>query len=163
MVQKHVSGCISRAGENSSNCAVLVFVNLLGPELSVSTPPSDPTLDTLSLPDPWSALPPAQVYVPAFPRPSLKSLVLAAALFLLTLCTCLAAGTQFAVAYANHQAASLDEFLRAFTLFYRDPAGLLAGLPFAVMWKSSRGMAPEMSVICQDGLLGPGLEQPGPD
>jgi membrane-associated protease RseP (regulator of RpoE activity) len=53
------------------------------------------------------------------------------ALFLLTLCTCLAAGTQFAIAYANHQAASLDEFLRAFTLFYKDPAALLAGLPFA--------------------------------
>jgi membrane-associated protease RseP (regulator of RpoE activity) len=98
----------------------------------VSTPPSDPRLDTLPLPDDWNVLaPPAQFYVPVFPRPSLKSLALAVALFLLTLCTCLAAGTQFAVAYANHQAASLDEFLRAFTLFYKDPAALLAGLPFA--------------------------------
>jgi membrane-associated protease RseP (regulator of RpoE activity) len=69
--------------------------------------------------------------VPVLPRPSVKSLVLAVALFLLTLCTCLAAGTQFVIAYANNQAASLDDFLRAFSLFYKDPAALLAGLPFA--------------------------------
>jgi membrane-associated protease RseP (regulator of RpoE activity) len=69
--------------------------------------------------------------VPVLRRPSLKSLFLAVMLFLLTLCTCLAAGTQFAIAYSNHQAASLDEFLRAFTLFYKNPAALLAGLPFA--------------------------------
>jgi membrane-associated protease RseP (regulator of RpoE activity) len=89
-------------------------------------------VDTLQVPDDWSPLPPpAQFYVPVFPRPSLKSLILAVTLFLLTLGTCLAAGTQFAVAYANHQAASLDEFLRAFTLFYKNPSALLAGLPFA--------------------------------
>jgi membrane-associated protease RseP (regulator of RpoE activity) len=98
----------------------------------VSTPPSDPTTDTLAPPNDWSALPsPAQFYVPVLPRPSVKSLVLAVALFLLTLCTCLAAGTQFVIAYANNQAASLDDFLRAFSLFYKDPAALLAGLPFA--------------------------------
>src|SRR5580693_8923431 len=97
----------------------------------VSTPP-DTTVDTLAVPNDWSSLPArAQFYVPVLPRPSLKSLILAVALFLRTLCTCLAAGTQFAIAYANHQAASLDEFLRAFTLFYKDPAALLAGLPFA--------------------------------
>ena len=99
----------------------------------MSTPPPDSALDIVPLPNDWSALPPAaQFYVPIFPRPSLKSLVLAVALFLLTLCTCLAAGTQFAIAYANNQAASLDEFLRAFTLFYKNPAALLVGLPFAV-------------------------------
>jgi membrane-associated protease RseP (regulator of RpoE activity) len=65
------------------------------------------------------------------PRPSVKSLVLAILLFLLTLCTCLVAGTQFAVAYTHNEAASLNEFLRAFTLFYKNPAGLLTGLPFA--------------------------------
>lgn len=98
----------------------------------MSTPPSDPAIDTLPLPNDWSSLPPAaQFYVPVLPRPSLKSFVLAVALFLLTLCTCLAAGTQFAFAYANDQAASLDEFVRSFTLFYKDPAALLAGLPFA--------------------------------
>src|SRR5580692_577057 len=97
----------------------------------VSTPP-DTTVDTLPLPNDWSSLPSrAQFYVPVLPRPSVKSLILAVALFLLTLCTCLAAGTQFAIAYASNQAASLDEFLRAFTLFYKHPAGLLVGLPFA--------------------------------
>jgi membrane-associated protease RseP (regulator of RpoE activity) len=101
-------------------------------ELIVSTPPSNSTVDPFPAPVNWSDAPPrAQYYVPVFPRPSLKSLILAIALFLLTLCTCLAAGTQFAIAYANNQAASLDEFLRAFTLFYKNPAALLAGLPFA--------------------------------
>ena len=59
-------------------------------------------------------------------------LLLACVLFLLTLCTCLAAGTQFAIAYANNRAASVDEFVRAFKLFYQHPVGLVAGLPFAV-------------------------------
>jgi len=98
----------------------------------VTTPPSDSTLDTFPPSVDWSSLPPtAQFYVPVLPRPSLKSFVLAVALFFATLCTCLAAGTQFAVAYAHNQAVSLDDFLRAFTLFYKNPAGLLAGLPFA--------------------------------
>ena len=66
------------------------------------------------------------------PRPSKKSLVLAVFLFLLALCTCLAAGTQFAVAYQQNQAVSMDEWFRAFTLFYKNPAGLVAGLPFAL-------------------------------
>jgi membrane-associated protease RseP (regulator of RpoE activity) len=69
---------------------------------------------------------------PASRRPSRKSFVLACALFLLTLCTCLVAGTHFAVAYANNQAVSWDEFIRAFTLIYRNPLALAAGLPFAL-------------------------------
>jgi len=76
---------------------------------------------------------PAPLYEPpVVPAPSRKSLVLACALFLLTLCTCLAAGAQFAVAFANDQAASFDEWVKAFTLFYKNPAGLAAGIPFAV-------------------------------
>ncbi|MHB8500493.1 MAG: site-2 protease family protein [Candidatus Acidiferrales bacterium] len=98
----------------------------------MTTPPSDSALDPFSVRVDWGALPPiAQSYIPVLPRPSLKSFILAVTLFLLTLCTSLAAGTQFASAYANNQAASLDDFLRAFTLFYKNPAGLLAGLPFA--------------------------------
>ena len=58
--------------------------------------------------------------------------MLACALFLLTLCTCLVAGTQFAVAYAHDQAVSFDEFIRDFTLLYRHPAALASGLPFAL-------------------------------
>ncbi|HKN75144.1 MAG TPA: site-2 protease family protein [Candidatus Acidoferrum sp.] len=89
-------------------------------------------MDNLPVPVDWSTAPPrAQYYVPVLPRPSLKSFLLAVVLFLLTLCSCLAAGTQFAIAYAHNQAASLDEFLRALTLFYKNPAALLAGLPFA--------------------------------
>src|SRR5260370_15146328 len=53
-------------------------------------------------------------------------------LFLFALCTCLVAGTQFAVAYVRNQAVSFDEFLNAFTLFYKHPAALAAGLPFAL-------------------------------
>ena len=53
-------------------------------------------------------------------------------MFFLTLCTCLVAGSQFAAAYAQNQAVSLDEFFNAFTLFYKNPAGLSAGLPFAL-------------------------------
>src|SRR5579859_8078789 len=101
-------------------------------KLPVTTPPSDSSLGTFSASADCSDLPPrAQFYIPVLPRPSFKSLILAIALFLLTLCTCLAAGTQFATAYAHNEAVSLDEFLRAFTLFYKNPAALLAGLPFA--------------------------------
>ncbi|HXJ06913.1 MAG TPA: site-2 protease family protein [Candidatus Acidoferrum sp.] len=101
-------------------------------KLFVTTPPSDSTVNNFPAPIDWRDLPPrAQFYVPVLPRPSFKSLLLALSLFFLTLCTCLAAGTQFATAYAHNEAVSLDEFLRAFTLFYKNPAGLLAGLPFA--------------------------------
>ena len=65
-------------------------------------------------------------------RPSRKSLALAGLLFVLTLCTCLVAGAQFAVAFANNQAVSVDEFVRGFTLLYREPSALLNGLPFAI-------------------------------
>jgi membrane-associated protease RseP (regulator of RpoE activity) len=46
--------------------------------------------------------------------------------------TCLAAGRQFAVAFANGQAASLDEFVVSLKLLYKDPTALASGLPFAV-------------------------------
>jgi membrane-associated protease RseP (regulator of RpoE activity) len=72
------------------------------------------------------------MYEPVVLAPSRKSLVIACALFLLTLCTCLAAGTQFAAAYAQNQAASGEEWVKAFALFYKNPAGLAAGIPFAV-------------------------------
>jgi membrane-associated protease RseP (regulator of RpoE activity) len=71
-------------------------------------------------------------YQPAPHRPSNKSLVLSVLLFLLTFCTCLVVGTQFAVSFANNQAASLDEYLHDFTLLYRHPTSLAAGLPFAL-------------------------------
>jgi len=99
----------------------------------VSTPPpGDPPL-SIPIKLDWRAVTLLESpYAPAPPRPSLKSLYLAGILFLLTLCTCLVAGTQFAVAYAQNQAVSLDEFLNAFKLFYQHPVSLAAGLPFAL-------------------------------
>jgi membrane-associated protease RseP (regulator of RpoE activity) len=88
---------------------------------------------TATVPHDWRIDGTWRPYVtPAPRRPSRKSFVLACALFLLTLCTCLVAGTHFAVAYANNQAVSWDEFIRAFTLIYRNPLALAAGLPFAL-------------------------------
>ena len=123
-----------RAGEHPSNCAVLVYANFLGPpEHFVSTqipenpPPSFPVnLD-------WRAISAAEpVYPRALQHPSAKSLILAGVLFLLTLCTCLVAGTQFANSYAQNNAGSLDDFFDAFTLLYKNPLGLRAGFPFAL-------------------------------
>ena len=107
-----------------SECNAGRFVSTPLPE---NPPPSIPiNLD-------WRAIPFGQApYTPVPPRPSLKMLFIAGVLFLLTLCTCLVAGTQFAVAYARNQAVSLDEFLNAFTLFYKHPAALAAGFPFAL-------------------------------
>ena len=99
----------------------------------MSTQPPDSVLDTVPQALEWRSLPPqAHFYVPVFPHPPLRSLLLAIALFFLTLITCLVAGTQFAVAYAHQQPASIDEFLRAFPLLYKNPSALLAGLPFAL-------------------------------
>ena len=64
--------------------------------------------------------------------PRSGSLLLALALFLLTLLTCLAAGAQFAASYAQNETASFDEFVRALKLLVRHPGGLGGGLPFAL-------------------------------
>jgi membrane-associated protease RseP (regulator of RpoE activity) len=74
----------------------------------------------------------AEIYQARFPRPSWKSLFLAIGLFLLTLCTALAAGTQFAVAFAHNQPGSFTELFNSYALFYKNPAALLAGMPFAL-------------------------------
>lgn len=71
-------------------------------------------------------------FAPAEQRPARKVLALACLLFLLTLCTCLVAGAQFAAAYARNEALSFDELFRAYTLLYRQPSALLSGLPFAL-------------------------------
>ena len=75
---------------------------------------------------------PRRYYAAEQPHPSTRSLVLATGLFFLTLLTSLIAGTHFAAAYAHNQAASLDAFVQTFRLTYRNPAALLAGLPFAL-------------------------------
>lgn len=98
------------------------------------TPPETDPIAPSSL-DVHSWIPPAvpgRYYAADQPHPPISSLLLASGLFLLTLITSLIAGTHFATAYAHNQAASLDAFLQTFRLAYRNPAALLAGLPFAI-------------------------------
>jgi membrane-associated protease RseP (regulator of RpoE activity) len=101
------------------------------------------TFVTNSLPDSSTTVPAESIdwraspvlpryYLPVPQHPPLKTLLLACTLFALTFCTCLVAGTQFAAAYAQNQAVSWDEFVRAFTLIYRHPMALASGLPFAL-------------------------------
>jgi len=98
----------------------------------VTTPLPENPPPSIPLNADWSSSLPAGVrYIPVPYRPSRKMLILACILFFLTLCTCLVAGTQFANAYAQNQAFSSDEFLRSFTLFYKNPLGLAVGFPFA--------------------------------
>jgi membrane-associated protease RseP (regulator of RpoE activity) len=93
----------------------------------------DSTATAAATPPDWRANATWRSYALRIPRrPSAKSLLLACALFLVTLGTCLVAGTHFAVAYAHNEAVSWDEFVRAFTLAYRHPLALAAGLPFAL-------------------------------
>jgi membrane-associated protease RseP (regulator of RpoE activity) len=102
------------------------------PDLVTNSFPNGATV-TSSPPLEWYPRPVIPSYYrPVPPHPPLKTLLLAFALFLLTLCTCLVAGKQFAVAYAHNQAASVDEFVRAFALLYRHPTALASGLPFAL-------------------------------
>jgi Zn-dependent protease len=61
-----------------------------------------------------------------------RSLLLAAGLFFLTLLTSLVAGAHFAAAYARNQAASFDALFQTFPVAYHQPSLLLSGLPFAV-------------------------------
>ena len=99
----------------------------------MSNPFPDSAAITATAPPDWRAESNLRSYPFRVPRrPSAKSLLLACCLFLVTLGTCLVAGTHFAVAYAHNEAVSWDEFVRAFTLVYRNPLALAAGLPFAL-------------------------------
>ena len=99
----------------------------------VSTPLPETPRPSISANLNWRAIPYGpSAYTTGPTCPSFKMLFIAGVLFFLTLCTCLVAGTQFAVAYAKNQAVSLDEFLKAFTLLYKHPRALVAGLPFAL-------------------------------
>jgi membrane-associated protease RseP (regulator of RpoE activity) len=61
-----------------------------------------------------------------------KRLWLAILLFVITFLTCLAAGRQFAISFANGEAASLDEFVISLKFLYKDPTALASGIPFAI-------------------------------
>lgn len=79
---------------------------------------------------------PASICAPSLPpeppRLRLRSLVLAAGLFLATLMTCLAAGAQFADAYENNAAVSIDAYVHYLAALFTAPGILLPGLPFAL-------------------------------
>ena len=53
-------------------------------------------------------------------------------LFAVTFFSCLAAGRQFAISFANGQAASRAEFVVSLKLLYKDPTALVSGFPFAI-------------------------------
>jgi membrane-associated protease RseP (regulator of RpoE activity) len=116
------------------NCAVLFSAGqVCRAEYFVTTPTPENPPKSIPVNIDWRAASiPGWQYTPVRHRLSARSLVFAIFLFLLALCTCLVAGTQFAIAYARNQAVSIDELLRAFMLFYKNPAGLAAGLPFAL-------------------------------
>jgi membrane-associated protease RseP (regulator of RpoE activity) len=96
--------------------------------------PQEPEQRAPALPSPlWSPRSGSAAYYPAtHAHPSVRSLLLATALFLLTLLTCLVAGAHFAAAYAHNQTASLDMFFATFPLAYHHPSLLLSGMPFAI-------------------------------
>jgi membrane-associated protease RseP (regulator of RpoE activity) len=79
---------------------------------------------------PPTSPPISQLYWPPQPR-SLRSLAVAVALFLLTALSTLAAGSQFAVAYAAGHAPNFDEFFSSYFQRFTEPRLLLAGIPFA--------------------------------
>jgi len=90
---------------------------------------SPPTIDANpAAPEGRSAVP----YWRVAPLPKPKKLWLAILLFAVTFLTCLAAGRQFAIAFGNGRAASLDEFEVSIKLLYKDPAALGSGFPFAL-------------------------------
>ncbi len=82
----------------------------------------------VATPDSPAAFPAWAVSAPAKPQ----RLWLAVLLFAVTFFTCLAAGRQFAISFANGQAASVDEFVVSLKLLYKDPTALAAGFPFAI-------------------------------
>jgi membrane-associated protease RseP (regulator of RpoE activity) len=99
----------------------------------VTTPPPENTTQNFPVDIDWRTLPALDShYTRIPPRLRVKTLLLAGILFLLTLCTCLVAGTHFAVAYANNEAVSWDHFVMALGLLYRNPSALLSGFPFAL-------------------------------
>lgn len=60
-----------------------------------------------------------------------RSKIIALLLFALTVVSTLAAGTEFAVAYANNHAPTFEDFPGAYLAIFTRPEALLAGVPFA--------------------------------
>src|SRR5579864_2737826 len=71
------------------------------------------------------------VWRPPPRRQPRRSLAIAIALFIATAFSTLAAGAQFATAYAAGQAPSFDDFFSAYFRPFSQPHLFLAGIPFA--------------------------------
>ncbi len=79
-----------------------------------------------------AATPPVPDRFPSLPDVGRRrSLVIAVALFVLTLFSTLAAGAQFATAYAQGRAPTFDDFFTSYFQILADPRLLLTGFPFA--------------------------------
>jgi membrane-associated protease RseP (regulator of RpoE activity) len=65
------------------------------------------------------------------PRPSLRSLFIAIGLLLVTTISTLAAGAQFAIAYANDRQPAFEDFAVSYFQPFFQPRLLLLGIPFA--------------------------------
>jgi membrane-associated protease RseP (regulator of RpoE activity) len=92
------------------------------------------------LPEPWTTTSQPEVFLPPYdphpwpppPQPSLRSLFIAIGLFVLTGFSTLAAGAQFAAAYAVGRQPALDDFAVSYFQPFFQPRLFLLGIPFAV-------------------------------
>src|SRR5262245_60132794 len=91
------------------------------PEPEQRTAPSRPEI----------VIPVYEPYVWPQQKPPLKSLLLAIGLFLITAFSTLAAGVQFAAAYAVNQQPALDDFAVSYFRPFFEPRLFLLGIPFA--------------------------------
>src|SRR5580765_1307808 len=80
-------------------------------------------------PAPWFPAP--RLVWPAEPRP-VRSLILALGLFAVTALSTLAAGAQFAAAYAANQAPGFESFFSDYFRPFVEPRLLISGIPFAL-------------------------------
>ena len=85
----------------------------------------------LARPEPAPWLPARQLIWPPAPR-SIRSLVVAIGLFTLTAFSTLAAGAQFAAAYAANQSPGFDRFFSDYFRPFLEPRLFISGFPFAV-------------------------------
>jgi membrane-associated protease RseP (regulator of RpoE activity) len=90
-------------------------------------------------PDQWNVPSQREIFIPVYEpyvwpqqKPSLRSLLIAIGLFLVTAFSVLAAGVQFASAYAAGQQPALDDFAVSYFQPFFEPRLFLLGVPFAV-------------------------------
>ena len=86
----------------------------------------------------WTATSQPEIFLPSYEpylwpqqKPSLRSLLIAIGLFILTAFSTLAAGVQFAAAYAAGQQPGFDDFAVSYFQPFVEPRLFLLGIPFA--------------------------------